>query len=1070
MPPQDTLTRTYSAIVHPRSNDADLTEQVRITTAGVRASIEALSAVIAHQTLTPAWLDAWAGAATKADRVRLASLIAASLVGVEPNPPLSAAITGGQDEVDNLLRDVLAEHGMKKRDVDAFIHDQAVTSTPVPPGYQWVSYVDDDLTIPTLGWETLDSRLTGTPTGAPTGALNISCANTISRGMGRGEKTDPHAVLTKAHALIDALADTTLTTVGDLGAIVLPASATSVRDGAAFESWLSEGLAGRAPAPVLLLRGTAPTTPLDGPAHNTGTTTLRHALTSKTREWSRTWTKRAKEADLAAQGGPLAGAWISQIITDATGLAYVSGPHTDILISAAQTLGAHRSSLRQWSQRIADATTALDKAAAAADKHTLEALDSLARSRGTITAYGPVLPAADAERMPDVAAAWACKGPDGWDLDVATALGMTRRHLAVWLTRHPDLWQADSGARLRAALTVHAARRRLHALPMPALLRPTSSHPTAPTFAHGRWRGRVLPDGTVEVNIPSPQDPTNTHTLTMGWSSRRITETLNLTLRKGHTPPTGIPVTRMDTTSLLAADTGHMEAVPTACLDGAAFTIYPVTPGKAAPTEWHMTLSVTHTPPHNQTSAPTRTVMGVSLGSVRDATWTTWVTLPGHTAPDDITTLPKNIDAGIPHPAARIAPNGAPIEFAHPVHEGTIHVGDADGGGWATNEQRAAASALAATLAGLCAPTMPTGDRVRRSDLSAWALATIQAALEAQRTLAKFCQTRDVKRAATLLDTLSRRWALTDAERADNPSAVWGHRRSAINHAIAVKGRTLLPGSGQGLTLDRVIEFDDHLRLMRAAATAPTPKRPTNRRKASLDALGAAMVARRDHLLSSWAGEVASQIVKTALAEGATTIALAANPTAPQPIGQGERTTAAHLAAWARRDVLRKVTSLAPLHGIAVTTVGQPRKVHPITGVNLGLTVAVVPASTAALIHRNDPVWKRQAALAAAHPGQYPLIEQAEEVLAALDAEEAGAKNKDAWTTNAKTVTVHLPHPAGRHLAPCDATYRSDEDPTLSLGAVLDASNLRLGGLQDRGVVAASQVAQECLRDQFATA
>ena len=148
--------------------------------------------------------------------------------------------------------------------------------------------------------------------------------------------------------------------------------------------------------------------------------------------------------------------------------------------------------------------------------------------------------------------------------------------------------------------------------------RPTQSHPGGPTYARGRWRGTINPDGTINLHLPDPTNPTGYTAATLGWSSRRITKTINLT--PASPQPNQQPVTRLDTTSLLAADTGTRHPVPTAELAGASFTIIPT--GR---TTWRLHIHVPHTPPDTKPTGPT-TAMGVTLNSGLNATWTTWTT------------------------------------------------------------------------------------------------------------------------------------------------------------------------------------------------------------------------------------------------------------------------------------------------------------------------------------------------------------------------------------------------------------------------------------------------------------
>lgn len=1036
---RDVLTRTYTAALHPRGNSALLEHQSTVVLSATRRLLHLLTQAVADQTSTSQWVEAWCTATSRAERIRLASIIVGSWVGTEISPPLSIALPGGVRQAEDVVATQLASLGLDDAAIEQFLADQALTKAPTDDvDATWVSYLPTQ-PIPTLGWESLNDRLTGHPHRTTNGALNIPCANTLSRGMGQGSKTDPAPIIARASTLLNALEDRTLTTVGDLGQAVLP-SQEPAPDGVDIEHWLAQGLAGRAPAPVLLLRNRPATFSLDSPVADT--TTLRQALTTKTREWSRTWQKRAAEATQVTASEDLAGTWLGKAITDTTGLPYSSGPYTDLLITAATPLARHRAHLRdaaiQWSQ----ATTALKEATAKADRRTLAALDDFtATNTHQDTPYGPAINHQAHQGLDALLTTWATQAPH--HRAPAASLGVTWQEWATWLADHSHLWDTDNGAALTAALTVHDARRRLVGIPIPALQRPTQSHPGGPTYARGRWRGTINPDGTINLHLPDPTNPTGYTAATLGWSSRRITKTISLAPASPRLSQQA--VTRLDTTSLLAADTGTRHPVPTAELAGASFTIIPT--GRAT---WRLHIHVPHTPPGTNPTGPT-TSMGVTLNSGLNATWTTWSTLPDHTAPADHATLPKNPDDGVPRTATRINPPGRQPQFAHPVHEGTIRIGNPKGARATTSHKQAAAH-ITRALRGLRVPPPPTSSKIHRTTLATWATDTITAALTAQKNLTLAAQAA-ANEIHQHLDVLNHQWPLTAEEMQQPLTTTWGARQAAINKAIAIKGRHLLPGAGQGLCLTRIIELDDHLKLMRKAATAPTPHSERSKRALPKN-LGATMTARRNRLRRAWAQEMASQIVKKALLEGATHIAMPPEDTTPA--------NEQDITACANADVLRHIRSLAPLHGLTLVTPTPPATAtHPITNAPLTTPLITTTAAHAAHIH-HTPTWRRLVAHATTRPGSYPLIEQAARVLQALADERQAADDKDAWDKQARTVAVHLPHPRGTHLAEPDAVYAATE-PTLSLGAVFDAAGLHLTGIQDRSQVLAAHMAKSAL-------
>jgi len=239
----DVLTRTYTAIVHPRDAERRLERQVRTVSRGAAACVPLLTRAVAHRASSPEWIGAWRTAVGE-DAPRLASLITASWVGVEVNPPLSACLPGGSHQAEEIVSANLRHLGLNENEVSRFVSDQVVTRSPVlTDGAVWVSYLPDDLSSgETVGWEKLDERLTGLPSRAPSGALSIPCANVMSRGMGQGDKTDPVAVARRAGALLEALEDTGLTTLGDLAGRLLPDPDPGLSTGKALELWLSQGL------------------------------------------------------------------------------------------------------------------------------------------------------------------------------------------------------------------------------------------------------------------------------------------------------------------------------------------------------------------------------------------------------------------------------------------------------------------------------------------------------------------------------------------------------------------------------------------------------------------------------------------------------------------------------------------------------------------------------------------------------------------------------------------------------------------------------------------------------------
>ena len=1052
----DVLTRTYTAIVHPRDAERRLERQVRTVSRGAAACVPLLTRAVAHRASSPEWIGAWRTAVGE-DAPRLASLITASWVGVEVNPPLSACLPGGSHQAEEIVSANLRHLGLNENEVSRFVSDQVVTRSPVlTDGAVWVSYLPDDLSSgETVGWEKLDERLTGLPSRAPSGALSIPCANVMSRGMGQGDKTDPVAVARRAGALLEALEDTGLTTLGDLAGRLLPDPDPGLPTGKALELWLSQGLSGRAPAPVLLLRSGTSATSLDE-AGREGGCSLRRALTTKTRQWSTTWNKRAAEVRAANDGALVAGTRIGQAVRAATSMPYSSGPYTDVLINAAQELASHRQRLHARSRQWARAASELGRAETAADNAVLAALDAAAADGGCeITPYGPVLSHQRRQELAVLVADLLSTRSHECTAPRPTGRGSARSWLDCWLIDHSCLWESDGGAGLGLALGVHAARAHLAGLGVPVFERPDPvSNPVTPTYSRGRWRGRVRPDGTVTMTVTDDDSRTGYTTIALGWSSRRITRALDLSLRKE--PRTGGASPQADTTSLIEAESGTVETIPTTSLRAAAFTIAPENRGQR--TSWRMRLLIGRppSPATGPAGGENITVMGVALSTRKDATWTTWRTLPGVRASEGIDVLPKDPGGGVPRPARRISAAGCGlVEFAHPVHEGTIRLGDPQGDR-ATEVHDQAALGIRDALTGLLTPGPPRMGS-RRTALVAWSTRTLRAALTAQRTLVDFISTTDQGRARTLLQTLDSQWPLSDDERASKPSSVWGRRRAAVNQAIAAKGRSLLPGGGQGLSLERAAELDEHLELMHAAATAPTPRSHRAVRRAP-DGLGAAIAARRDRLRAAWARELASRIVTTALSQDAAVISLASP-------AESEGRLPAH----AHKDVLRHVRSLAREHGIRVITVKAPSRTHPITDAPLPLVVAVVPVDQAIRIYRSDPTWRRLAAAAAVNPTAHPLTTRAQKVLASLDAEQRSAEDRRTWVLNTKNLTLHLPHPRGSHLAAAAVYERiGDDSASQSPSAALrETGGLRLPGLQDRDVVVASHAARKGIRLQM---
>ena len=180
---RDVLTRTYTAALHPRGNSALLEHQSTVVLSATRRLLHLLTQAVADQTSTPQWVEAWRAATSRTERIRLASNIAGSWVGVEVSPPLSIALPGGVHQAEDVIAAHLASLGLNDAEIEQFLADQALTKAPTDDvDATWVSYLPTQPT-PTLGWESLNDRLTGHPHRTTNGALNIPCANTLSRGM-----------------------------------------------------------------------------------------------------------------------------------------------------------------------------------------------------------------------------------------------------------------------------------------------------------------------------------------------------------------------------------------------------------------------------------------------------------------------------------------------------------------------------------------------------------------------------------------------------------------------------------------------------------------------------------------------------------------------------------------------------------------------------------------------------------------------------------------------------------------------------------------------------------------------
>ena len=198
---RDVLTRTYTAALHPRGNSALLEHQSTVVLSATRRLLYLLTQAVADQTSTPQWVEAWRAATSRTERIRLASIIAGSWVGVEISPPLSIALPGGVHQAEDVVASHLASLGLNDAEIEQFLADQALTKAPTDDvDATWVSYLPSQPT-PTLGWESLNDRLTGHPHRTTNGALNIPCANTLSRGMGQGDKTDPAPIIARATTL-----------------------------------------------------------------------------------------------------------------------------------------------------------------------------------------------------------------------------------------------------------------------------------------------------------------------------------------------------------------------------------------------------------------------------------------------------------------------------------------------------------------------------------------------------------------------------------------------------------------------------------------------------------------------------------------------------------------------------------------------------------------------------------------------------------------------------------------------------------------------------------------------------
>jgi len=1049
--------RTFDAAV-PRWDSPETRKSVAVHVAAshvaIRSLVSRLRAMVAVR-VDESWVRRWSAEAGTAEGVRLASVITSSWVGVETKataPGLSDSLNSSLRSVDDAVTvvcDRLRVLGLTEPQVASFLADDNTLTARVKDETVWVSYLPTDgAHIPYVGWVGIDDRLTGTPDAPGSGAMAIPLANVFGRALGRGEKVDPQVPADRARRVLALLEDASVVTVGDLAAGFDPSLRS--HDGDTLAGGLGAGMKGRAPAVCARLVGRGATVALDDPyTPARPTPTLRDHLYKAAKQWLDTWQGRAEEnAAVAAlpTGHIMAGVWLAQAVDEGMpGVDFVRGPFTDLAVQAASVVATHRAKVFARAAEWANASADLDVRMQVVDREALAQVDGFVRehSPGLV---GPVVIADSATRFADdVLAAWDAMdagAPARLLVDEAKRLGATWEQWWAFLAQSPLV-----RAGLRPVMDVHSARRSVWRLAVPTFTRPHAEHaPRETTYGDGYWSGRLNVDGTLHVTIWDGTTLTNVRGM---WRSARATKALGTkATTKAAKAEGAVPVTRLDATSLLAAGVDASTPVaPSALVDDATFSL------KATEHGLHLRLAVPHTPARATVGAlpAVRTVMGVTLGMRRDATFAVWRTVADRL--DDLDATTVTVD-GRTKPARRVGPaTGDGPWFAHPVREGSIRANNGSTDRWATTDELGHLARTLPLLDGLRVPLRVPDGKITRGEALRVIHRVLLAAMRAQRLLAGLChEPAD----SDLSDRLERLWPVPDGA---DPSVVWTNRTRVIASLATFAGTTLMRSTASGLSAKVIDEVDTQLRILRTLATWPTPSREKAVRH-SPEGYAANLLRRRENLRRAWAKDVASRIVKTALTHGVDVVAFSED-TGPAP-SRATFTSQdnSRLAAWAHRDVVERTSVLAELHGLRVVEVAAAGATYVPTSGEATVPVLATPLSDAVRFTATSPQWARfvgrarrdvdgvnetRAARARIILGAATALDERVQTYNALPP----AERAD-WLAQRDATTVHLPHPSGQHVVPVSSDY--------------DTAAMRATRLMDRDVVTAHTVAWRGVR------